>query len=233
MGGAVQPRVFEIEPHAFGHQAAHRFLRRDGEGAFRLHGGGQAGLTFLGRGQRLRQKGFVGAEDRGDNGRADPALIPVHQRIVRANAQCRGKGGRLFAHKPHDICQMRAHQREVGGAFGLAPDLLAMRIGAGAGFHQIGGDGGGARMGVAHQAKIGGRPGVLADGRLLGGGEVVRHGRRHHLGVGQAREHRELIGSRGGASGRHHGGGVPAKHRGAFVDRRDFGETFGQAPIGG
>ena len=232
MGGAVEAGVFGFEPGLGAHAAAEGFLAVGGERSGGADRGRAGGLEGFGARQGVAQEGFVGGEDGSDVGGADAALVAVHQGVVGGEAEDGGEGGGLFADEADDIGERGADLGEVRPGAGVAPDFLTGGVGAGLGFDEVGRDGVGAGVGVAHEGEVGGLPGVEGGGVAFGGGEVVFHLGRDELAVGEAGEDGELVAAGGAAAAGHHGRRVPAEHGGGLVDGGHAGEAGGEAVIG-
>ncbi len=230
---AIKPGVGVVEPGPLGQAATQCLLHRGRERPRRPHRRRRERLALLGLRQRPLQERLVVGEHGRHVGHADAALIAVHQRVVLAHAECRCQRGGGLAGQAHHFREVLADQGKIRSSPRLAPDLLAGRVGPGLGFHEVGRQRGRPRVRVAHQAKIGRPPRIVACQLRFRPIQFFHRLGRDQQPVREAGEHRELIAPRGGAAGRHHRGGVPAQHRVGLADGGDAGEAGGQTVVGG
>ena len=225
----VEPRVVVVEPDPLRQPAAQAALDLRRERPRQRDGGRLRGLDRLGARQGLGQEGLIGGEDGFHIRRRHAALVAIHQRVIGVHAEFGGQRPRGFALQAHHLGQGRAHQGEVGTGLGLPPDLLAGRIGARGGFHEVRRQGGGAGMGAFHQRKVGLFPSALGARDL----EILLDLRSNQQFMREPGQGGELLPARCGPAGRHHGRGIPVQYGGRFPQRSDAREAGLQAVIGG
>ena len=117
MRRAIEPRMVEIEPRR-ARTGAGTASPALAPGTDRPGASGAAGAPgrASARGSASAQESLIGGEDRRHVGRADAALVAVHQRVVRRQAERRRQRRGLLAHQVHHLGQAARDQREIGVA---------------------------------------------------------------------------------------------------------------------
>ena len=144
-------------------------------------------------GHEALEEGLQVGEDRRDVGGAVAGVELLHQRVIGSEAERVGAQGRFFAHQRHDALEGRLKARPVVLGAQVAPQLLAAHARRRLAFDEFDRQAG--QVGVVAAQFGEGRPLLVVERLVFGGGDPVGDFGRGRPGVIHAGQRRHRLGA--------------------------------------